>query len=75
MATTVHPSTVKILAAMKARWGELKLRALRDAFAAAALPGLLASDQYAAADESRLARAAYSLADALIAARGGRDVS
>lgn len=73
MRSTVHPSTEKILAAIKSRFAELKLRALRDAFAAASLPGLLASSRYAATDDHRIARDAYALADALIAARGGKD--
>lgn len=73
MATTVHPTTAKILAALKARFLDLKARSMRDAFAAAALPGLLASGQYTGSDESRIARAAYSIADALMVARGGKE--
>ncbi len=75
MASTVNPTTARILGSMKGRYSELKLRFIRDGFAGCAAIGLLASGKYDVADETRLARAAYEVADALIAARGGRDPS
>jgi hypothetical protein len=73
MATTVNPTTARVLGALKGRYIELKLRLMRDAFAGCAVTGLLASGKYDVADEPRVARAAYEIADALIAVRGGRD--
>ncbi len=73
MKPALDTDTARALGVLKSRLGDIKLRALRDLFAAAAVHAIANSARYAAADESRIARDAYALADALIAARGGKD--
>ncbi len=70
MSRPVTATTERLLTQIASVLDTRFRQTLRDFFASQALQGLLADQRYQAADDGRVARAAYSIADALLAARG-----